>query len=240
MAKLSDSMGYISKKIGRAVKAYDMLHDGDKVILAVSGGKDSLTLVDMMLHRQKIAPIDFELMAVYIDMDAPNFPQDRLRDFFVSRQIPYHFEKIDMLQGKTWEEINCFWCSWSRRKALFRIADRFGFNKIAFGHHLDDVVETVLLNLFFRGEIGAMRPKQELFQGRITLIRPLAFVEESAVAAFFQERGLPDIDKHKCPNNDRTQRMRLKKWLSQIEAVNPAVKKNIYNALKNIKSDYLL
>ncbi len=230
----------ISKRMGKAIADYDMLQDNDKVIVAVSGGKDSLTLLNVMLYRQSFIPINVELLAVHIDYGIPKFPTKRLIEYFQEKKIRYIVEKIDFLKDSDIKDTNCFWCSWNRRKALFEIADRLGFNKIALAHHMDDIVETILLNMFFNGEIGAMKPKQELFGGKITIIRPLAYETEELISRLAKKEGFDDIDKFDCPNKNNSKREMVKKIISDIKKINPAVKTNIFRSLKNIKKDYLL
>ncbi|MBU2258325.1 MAG: tRNA 2-thiocytidine(32) synthetase TtcA, partial [Candidatus Omnitrophica bacterium] len=167
---------YISKRMGRAIGDYDLIQDGDKIVVAVSGGKDSLSLLKILADRRSFVPVKYEIMAVHVDMGYPCHHPKILAEYFKKLGVEYHVEKIDILQGKSRKDISCFWCSWNRRKALFKAADRFNFNKVALGHHKDDIVETILMNMFFQGEISAMSPKQVLFDGKITIIRPLAYV----------------------------------------------------------------
>lgn len=230
----------VSKRVGQAIGEYDMLRDGDRVIVAVSGGKDSLTLLEMLKYRQTFAPIKYELMAVFVEAGMPDFPLEELVRHFEARQVKYHVERIDFLEGRKWEEINCFWCSWNRRKALFRIAEQQGFNKIALGHHQDDIVETILLNLFFRGEISAMCPRQDLFDGKVSIIRPLALEREALIRTLVRECGLQPLGGYQCPNNDISRRTMIKKVLAQMEQENPDIITNIFRGLHNIKPDYLL
>lgn len=229
----------VSKTIGGVVADYDIIHDGDKIMVAVSGGKDSLALLDLLIYRRTFAPVDYELLAVYVDMSMPGFPLDILTDFFKSRGVNYHIETVD-LKGMTWDKMNCYWCSLNRRKALFHLAERTGFTKIAFGHHMDDVVETILMNQFLHAEISAMRPYQELFEGKITLIRPLAYAQENDIVAMARERGYPEIDREKCPLHEKSQRLIMRRWLAPLAKEYPQVKQNIMNSLKNINKEYLL
>ncbi len=230
----------ISKRMGKAIADYDMLQDNDKVIIAVSGGKDSLALLNVMLYRQSFIPINVELLAVHIDYGLPGFPTKRLIEYFQEKKIKYIVEKIDFLKEPNMENTNCFWCSWNRRKALFEIAAKLGFNKIALAHHMDDIVETILLNMFFNAEIGAMKPKQELFGGKITIIRPLAYETEEQIMRMAQKEGFDKIDEFDCPNKSSSKREMVKRIISDIGKINPAVKINIFRSLKNIKEDYLL
>src|SRR4030042_347645 len=175
---------YISKRIGKAIIDYNMLSDGDKIAVAVSGGKDSLTLLRVLNDRRKFVPIKYELLAVHVDMGYPCQHPKILGEYFTNLGIKYHIEKIDILKGKTRKDISCFWCAWNRRKALFEAANKFGCTKVALGHHKDDIIETILLNMFFQGEISAMSPRQELFKGKIVIIRPLAYVDEDMIRKF--------------------------------------------------------
>ncbi|MDD5238098.1 MAG: ATP-binding protein [Candidatus Omnitrophica bacterium] len=239
MSVLQGPEFYISKRVGKAIIDYQMIADGDKIAVAVSGGKDSLTLLRVLNDRRKFVPIKYELLAVHIDMGYPCQHPKILAEYFKSQGINYHIEKIDILKGKTRKDISCFWCSWNRRKALFETADRFGCKKVALGHHHDDIIETILLNLFFQGEISAMSPKQELFKGKITIIRPLAYVEEDLIRRFAK---LADFPHHKCacPNSLTSNRTRIENIIRDLEKVCPDVKKNIFRSIKRIKKDYLL
>jgi len=230
----------ISKRMGKAIGDYDMFQDGDKVLVAVSGGKDSLSLLRILQFRQSFIPVKLEFLAVHVDSSIPGFSVKKLEDMFNQFNMPYHIEKNDFLGEKTFEEIDCFWCSWNRRKVLFSLAEKLGFNKIAFGHHLDDIVETVLLNLFYQGEIGAMRPKQELFDGKLCIVRPLAYEKEENILNFAKQEGLDNLSEYYCPQNDKSKRMQIKNMLTQLEEENPAIKINIFKSLQNIKEEYLL
>ncbi len=239
MSVLQGTEFYISKRVGKAIVDYQMLADGDKIAVAVSGGKDSLTLLRVLNDRRSFVPIKYELLAVHIDLGYPCQHPKILAEYFKKLGVKYHIEKVDILKGKTRKDISCFWCSWNRRKALFKVADRFGCNKVALGHHKDDIVETVLLNLFFHGEISAMCPKQELFKGKIVIIRPLAYVDEDMIKKFAKEADFPH-EKCSCPNSITSQRTKISQIISQMKKVCPEVKTNIFNSVKRIKQDYLL
>lgn len=239
MEKLRGVELYISKRVGRAMTDYQMLSDGDKIAVAVSGGKDSLTLLHILNSRRRFVPIKYELLAVHIDMGYPCQHPKILAKYFKQLKLNYHIEKIDILKGKSRKDISCFWCAWNRRKALFEAADRFGCNKIALGHHKDDIVETMLMNLFFHGEVSAMSARQELFGGKIVIIRPLVYVEEKFTEQFarklkfFHERCV-------CPNSITSQRTRITNIIKDIEKICPAVKTNIFRSMKKIKQEYLV
>jgi len=239
MGTLQGTEYYISKSMGKAIMDYEMIVDGDKILVAVSGGKDSLTMLQVLNDRKKFVPIKYDLLAVHVDMGYPCQHPKILAEYFEKMGIDYHIEKIDILKGKTRKDITCFWCSWNRRKALFETAVRLGCTKVALGHHMDDIVETVLLNLFFQGEISAMCPKQELFKGQITIIRPLAYVEEDLIRKF--AKGL-DFPHHKCacPNSITSKRTKVENIIKDLEKISPDIKKNIFRSVKRVKHDYLL
>ncbi len=230
----------VSRRAGKAMGDYAMLQDGDKVLVAVSGGKDSLSLLRVFQYRQSFIPIRIELLAVYVEAGIPDFPIQELVQIFESWQIDYRIEKIDFLKGQAFFETNCFWCSWNRRKALFQLAQNLGFNKIALGHHLDDIVETILMNLFYKAEISAMRPKQELFGGNLAIIRPLAYESETSIRQFAKKEGLSAVGRCSCPHDKDSKRALIKQLLLDLERENPNIKKNIFKSLINVKKDYLL
>jgi tRNA 2-thiocytidine biosynthesis protein TtcA len=228
MGELSGPEFYISKRVGKAITDYDLLHDGDKVAVAVSGRKDSLTLLKVLKDRQRFVPIKYELLALHVDLGYPSSHAKVLERYFKKIGVRFHVEPSDALRGMKKKDITCFWCSWNRRKALFQAAYRLGYPKVALGHHFDDIIETILMNLFFNGEISAMAPKQELFKGKITLIRPLAYAEERMITRFAKEASFPKLA-CRCPHSSTSNpghgRHHRQSW-------RPAgrVKKNIFRA----------
>ncbi len=238
--RISKTLLKASRKAGRAITDYQMIQDGDKIAVAVSGGKDSLSLMHILRHRQKISPIKFELTAVHVDFELSDFDPKILIDYLKREGFQHHVEMSDFLKGEKYEEIDCFWWSRNRRKALFQFAEREGYNKLAFGHHLDDIVETIVLNQFYRGEIGAMKPNQEIFDGALTLIRPLAYVREEAMVKIAEELGIDSMGQSKCAHDDTSHRMKIKKMIRMFEETNPGISKNIFNSLSNIKIEYLI
>ncbi len=241
MKHLPPELISVSRRAGRAIGDYNMIREGDRIAVAVSGGKDSISLLHVLRHRQKISPVKFEFAAVHIDFGFEDFNPQKLIEYLEREGFTYHIEPVDSLKGEKWEDIECFWWSKNRRKALFLFSDRLGFNKIAFGHHMDDIVETILLNQFYRGETGAMKPRQELFDGKLTLIRPLAYEREANMVILAEKLNLQSIGgQSKCANDDTSHRMKIKKMLREFEKENPDIIKNIFNSLKNIKTEYLL
>jgi tRNA 2-thiocytidine biosynthesis protein TtcA len=218
---------------------YKMLDDGDKIAVAVSGGKDSLTLLRVLNDRKKFVPIKYDIVAVHIDQGYPKSCAKKLVKIFKKMGVKYVIKKVDVLKKTDPKKISCFWCSWNRRKALFETANRLGCSKVALGHHKDDIVETVLLNMFFQGEISAMSPKQELFKGKITLIRPLCYVEEYMIKRFAREEKIPH-ETCRCPNSVTSYRTKMGEIIREIEKRCPEVKTNIFRSVKRIKQDYLL
>ncbi|MFH0855368.1 MAG: ATP-binding protein [Candidatus Omnitrophota bacterium] len=239
MAVLQGVEYYISKRIGKAIMDYNMLSRGDRIAVAVSGGKDSLTLLRILNDRRQFVPIKYSLVAIHIDQGYPRSISAQLKKYFKKEGVEYHIEKVDTLRKTKKKDISCFWCSWNRRKALFEAANRLKCTKVALGHHLDDIIETTLLNLFFQGEISSMNPNQPLFKGKITLIRPLAYVEEYMIKRFAKEEGIPH-DTCICPNSVTSNRTKMGKIIQDLKKSCPDIKKNIFRSLKRIKADYLL
>ena len=231
----------VSRLAGRAIFDYKMIEEGDKIMVAVSGGKDSISLLHVLRHRQQVAPIHFDVIAVHVDFEFADFDPRKLVEYLEREGFPYVIEKVDTLKGEKWEEIDCYWWSKNRRKALFILADKMGFNKLAFGHHMDDIVETILLNQFYRGEIGAMRPHQKIFDGKLSIIRPLAYEREENMRILAQKLNIESIGgQSKCANDDTSHRMIIKKMLREMEKDNPQIVKNIFKSLQNIRTEYLL
>ncbi|MBL7068550.1 MAG: hypothetical protein ISS34_01655 [Candidatus Omnitrophica bacterium] len=257
MRNLSKRGFFISNKIGKAVADYRLIEDKDKIIVAVSGGKDSLTMLKMLLERRRWAPVSYDILAVHVITDyhcAGCAARSYLEKFFEDNNCPYRFIEIRLkaqtkipaaaraAKGKQLKrdagDISCFWCSWNRRKALFKLASEIGYNKIALGHHKDDVIETILLNLFYNGEISAINARQPLFNGKVTIIRPLVYIEEREIRAYARESGLPK-QACRCPNNALSKRALMKRVISDLEKGSSQIKSNIFNAPTRIKSDYL-
>jgi tRNA 2-thiocytidine biosynthesis protein TtcA len=154
-------------------------------------------------------------------------------------KVDYRITTVDTLRKTKRKDIDCFWCSWNRRKALFETVDKLGCRKVALGHHMDDIVETILMNLLFNGEISAMAPKQELFKGKIILIRPLAYVEEFMTRRFAKEQGFYR-EGCRCPNAVTSSRTEMGRIIAQVKRTCPDVKKNIFRGIRRINKDYLL
>lgn len=230
----------VSRKAGHAIMDYKMIEEGDKIAVAVSGGKDSVSLMHVLRHRLAQSPVKFRVVAVHIDFELADFDPKELIIYLEKEGFEHHVVKVGDLRGEKREEMDCYRWSSHRRKALFDLCATDGYTKIAFGHHMDDIVETILLNQFFRGEIGAMKPKQYLFDGKVKLIRPLAYVREESMRQLATALGIDGMGQSKCSYDDVSRRMQIKQMLKQLESINGAVVKNIFNSLKNIQADYLL
>ncbi len=239
-------MAYWEKEIrsllGKAIHRYGLIQDGDRILVGVSGGKDSLSMLHLLWERRKRVPVHYKLLPVYIDLGFKSDRAEVLKNFFETRGFPYHIELSDIgrrANSPENRENPCFLCSWERRKRLFHLAHRFHCNKIALGHHKDDIIETLLLNIFYSAEISTMLPFQPLFKGKITLIRPLALIEEKKILRFAKEMDLP-YSPSGCPVSGKTRRKEIKELIEVLEKKNPKVKGNIFRSLSNIKLEYTL
>lgn len=232
---------FLQKKIGQAIRDYDMINKGDKICVAVSGGQDSLTLLKMLSLKTIAVSLDYSLIAVHIETDYKCkgcMHKETLKDIFEKWNIPYHFGNASVLMKNKKEKVNCFWCSWNKRKAIFETAAKFNCNKIAFGHHKDDVIETVLLNLFFNGEISTMNPKQEMFGGKLFIIRPLCYLEKKEITSYAKVNALPS-QLCACPNADHSKRKFVRDIIENAAKTSRMIKTNIFRAPSRVKEGYL-
>jgi tRNA 2-thiocytidine biosynthesis protein TtcA len=232
----------IRSLMGKAIHRYGLIQNGDRVLVGVSGGKDSLTLLRLLHERGKRVQTHYELIPVHIDLGFDSKRASLLKEFFEAQGLSYHIEFTDIgkrANGPENRENPCFLCSWERRKLIFQLAHRLKCNKIALGHHKDDIVETLLLNIFYSGEISTMLPLQTLFKGKIILIRPLALIEEKKIERFAREMDLP-FGPSGCPRSGKTKRKEVKELIETLERKNRKVKGNIFRSLSNIKLDYML
>jgi tRNA 2-thiocytidine biosynthesis protein TtcA len=229
--------------VGKAIQDFGMIAHGDKVMVCLSGGKDSYTLLDILLSLQRSAPVSFELLAVNLDQKQPDFPANVLPDYLRRLSVPFRIIEQDTYsvvkrvipEGRTM----CGLCSRLRRGALYRFAAENGITKIALGHHRDDIVETLFLNLFFGGRLKAMAPKLLSDDGRQIVIRPLAYVAERDIARYARGREFPIIPCKLCGSQDNMQRVAIKKMLADWERDFPGRTETIFSALRNVEVEHL-
>ena len=230
-------------QVGRTIADFGMIEDGDKVMVCLSGGKDSYTMLDVLLQLQVKAPVRFVLVAVNLDQKQPGFPEHVLPDYLQSVGVPYTILEQDTYsvvkrvipEGKTM----CSLCSRLRRGALYAHAEREGFTKIALGHHRDDLVATFFLNLFHHAKLATMPPKLRSDDGKHVVIRPLARVSEDDISAYADWKNFPIIPCTLCGSQDNLQRKQIRNMLSAWEREWPGRTEQIANALGNVRSDLL-
>lgn len=230
-----------AKKAGRGINRFDMIRDGDRILLGVSGGKDSLALCVALAERRRWVPIRYELEAAFIRWE--EYPPaegelEAVRAFLQALEIPLQVIPAHIYPEGYEKPFSCYICSRNRKRILFDEARRRGISKIALGHHLDDIVETTMLNLFFRGELSTMMPVQEFFQGRLRLIRPLCEVEEKDILRLARHYPLPTLQ-NSCPRKELNQRRVMKEVLARLRRESRQVKENVYRAVWNVNTQYL-
>jgi len=229
---------------GQAIADYAMIADGDRVMVCLSGGKDSHGLMDLLMTIRGRAPVRFELVAVNLDQKQPGFPADVLPAYLARLGVPFHIETQDTYsvvrrlipEGAT----ACSLCSRLRRGILYRVADELGATKIALGHHRDDILATFFLNLFYGGRLKAMSPKLVSDDGRHVVIRPLAYVKEADLVSFAQLRGFPIIPCDLCGSQEHLQRRQMREMLAEWERRCPGRAQTIFNALARVVPSHLM
>ncbi len=227
---------------GKALHKYNMIQDGDRVLVGLSGGKDSLTLMWLLNERLSRIPIKYELFPVYIDPGFENGFRDELEEYCKNSGYDLKTELTDYgLRSHSSEnrENPCFLCSMLRRKRLFELADSLGCSKLALGHHKDDIIETLFLNIFYSGEISAMSPSQTFFKNRFTVIRPLSFLDEETIIRFSAEQNFPEFI-NPCPSSRISKRQEIKDMLNGLYKKNRKIKGNIFRAMQHVNKEYLL
>ncbi len=233
----------IRGQVGKAIEDFRMIEAGDKVMVCLSGGKDSYTMLDMLMSLQQRAPVEFELLAVNLDQKQPDYPEHILPEYLKALGVPFHILEQDTYsvvkrvvpEGKTM----CGLCSRLRRGSLYTFAAQNGVTKIALGHHRDDIIETLFLNLFFGGKLKAMPPKLLSEDGRNVVIRPMAYVAEREIARYATARGFPIIPCNLCGSQENMQRRVIKNMLREWEREYPGRSETIFSALRNVVPSHL-
>jgi len=233
----------LRRYVGTAIADFNMIEDGDKVMVCLSGGKDSYTLLDILLYMQKTAPIQFEIVAVNLDQKQPGFPEDVLPRYLEEIQVPYHIIESDTYsivkrvipEGAT----TCSLCSRLRRGSLYAYARENGVNKIALGHHRDDILETYFLNMFYAGKLKAMPPKLLSDDGTNIVIRPLAYCKEKDIEQYAAAKNFPIIPCNLCGSQENLQRQAMKVMLQDWDTQFPGRLESIFSSLQNIAPSQL-
>jgi tRNA 2-thiocytidine biosynthesis protein TtcA len=234
----------LCRLVGQAIGDFNMIEDGDKVMVCLSGGKDSYGLLDILLTLRERAPIHFDIIAVNLDQKQPNFPAQVLPEYLTKLGVPFHIETQDTYsivkrvvpEGKT----TCALCSRLRRGILYRVADELGATKIALGHHRDDILETFFLNMFFGAKLKGMPPKLQSDDGKHIVIRPLAYVKEADMTRYAEIKQFPIIPCDLCGSQENLQRKQLKAMLREWEKKFPGRVENIFSALSTVTPSHLM
>ena len=234
----------LCRQVGQAIGDFNMIEDGDKVMVCLSGGKDSYGLLDILLTLRERAPIHFDIVAVNLDQKQPGFPEDVLPGYLAKIGVPFHIENQDTYsivkrvipEGKT----TCSLCSRLRRGILYRVADELGATKIALGHHRDDILETFFLNMFFGAKLKGMPPKLQSDDGKHIVIRPLAYVKEVDMERFAEVRQFPIIPCNLCGSQENLQRKHIKAMLREWEKKHAGRVENIFSALSTVVPSHLM
>ncbi|TAM06585.1 MAG: tRNA 2-thiocytidine(32) synthetase TtcA [Paraburkholderia sp.] len=234
----------LMRQVGQAIGDYNMIENGDKVMVCLSGGKDSYALLDILMRLRERAPIDFEIVAVNLDQKQPGFPEHVLPEYLTKVGVPFHIENQDTYgivkrlvpEGKT----TCSLCSRLRRGILYRVAGELGATKIALGHHRDDILQTLLLNLFYGGKLKGMPPKLQSDDGKNIVIRPLAYVKETDLEKFAELREFPLIPCNLCGSQPNLKRAEMKALIREWDKRFPGRVENMFNALGNVVPSHLM
>jgi len=234
----------LCRQVGQAIGDFNMIEDGDRIMVCLSGGKDSYALLDILMTLRERAPIKFELIAVNLDQKQPNFPADILPAYLTKLGVPFHIENQDTYsivkrlipEGKT----TCSLCSRLRRGILYRVADELGCNKIALGHHRDDILETFFLNMFFGGKLKGMPAKLVSDDGKHMVIRPMAYVKEADSTRYAEVKQFPIIPCDLCGSQENLQRKQIKGLMREWEKKYPGRVESIFSSLSTVVPSHLM
>jgi len=234
---------YLEKIIntaGRAINQYCMIEEGDRITVAMSGGKDSYLMLEALAKRKRFIPIDYGLHAVHVNIENIPYEIDReyMTRFCDKLGVPFHLRSITIDFNEGDDISPCFVCSWNRRKELFTFCSENNCNKLALGHHRDDLIETFIMNMIFQGSICSMPPKLSMFKGEIDIIRPLSLLSEKEILKYAELRNF-QMQKKECPHGDDTNRENIKKIISDMEKLNKYARSSIFKAMRNVQDEYL-
>ena len=233
----------LRREVGQAIEHFNMIEEGDKVMVCLSGGKDSYTMLDILMNLQRSAPVQFELVAVNLDQKQPGFPEHILPAYLETLDVPFHILERDTYsivksvvpEGKT----TCGLCSRLRRGTLYGFAEEIGANKIALGHHRDDILETLFLNMFYGGKLKSMPPKLVSDDGKHTVIRPLAYAREKDIEEYSEIKGFPIIPCNLCGSQENLQRQVIKEMLQAWDKQYPGRIETMFRSLQNVVPSHL-
>lgn len=225
----------IQRRFNKGVVEYGLITDGDRILVGLSGGKDSIVLLRLLAERSRIWKPRFEVRAVHITMENMPYCSDLeyLREYAQSLGVPFHVITTSFDADREPEKSRCFICSWTRRKAMFSLAKELKCNKIALGHHMDDIIETMLMNITFEGNFTTMRPLLKMDKFDMTIVRPLCLVHEADIKAYALQAGFKQQIKV-CPFDAKTNRTSMKGMLQQLEAINPEARYSIWHSMTEI------
>ncbi len=230
----------VHRVVGRAINNYSLIEEGDRIAVGLSGGKDSMVLLDILAYRRKRVPVKHDLLAIHVDIENIDYENDiEYMEWFCEKlEVPFHLirSSVDLERGR--EKSKCFICSWQRRKELFNFIRRENCSKLAMGHHRDDVNETLIMNLIFNGTFSAMPPKLSMFKGEVETIRPLILLSEYATTRYARIKEFPG-EIRRCPHGDVTKRNEVKELIEQMEKLNKNARNNIFSSMSHIHREYL-
>ncbi len=231
---------HVKNLTAKAIREFGMIEEGDKVLVAVSGGKDSLVLLDAIAGFRKFGIVDFSIEAIHIDVaDVPySVNRNYLEKYCNELDVPFRFETIEADIERRGKKAPCFVCSWHRRKTLFSYAKNNGFKKLALGHHMDDAVETLLVNMAYHGNISSLPGKLKMFDGMLWLIRPLILLRDSDTRKYAGIRGF-ELTEEECPYADTTSRTVARNLLEEMKRLHPKAVENMFRSMSRIDDEYL-
>jgi len=229
----------IRNLVNKTLYEFDLLKENDRILVGLSGGKDSLTLLECLALRKLHGDINFDLAAVYVKVENSSYQIDepQIKNICDQLKVPLIFHEL-ILDDKKTSRTRCFICSWNRRKVLFEIAKQHDFNKLALGHHMDDALETMMLNMIYHGSLSSLPGKLKMFKGRMELIRPLLLLTNAEIKKYAEIRDFPKL-KSNCPFENYTQRNEMRNLVNELSLLNPAARINMFNAMTKIFHEYL-